>query len=153
MIKKPLLCLLLVSGLALAAAKPYDEMANAKADIQHALAAASQTQRPVLVIFGANWCEDCRALDSALKSEPNASLIAKSFEVVKVDVGNFDHNVDISDAYGGAISKGIPSAIVLGADNHILYATRAGELANARTMSKTGVYDFFTAVVKKSHAQ
>ncbi len=153
MIRKLLLASLLVSGFALAAAMPYDEKADAKAGIQHALVAARHTQRPVLVIFGANWCEDCRALDAALKSEPNASLIAKSFEVVKVDVGNFDHNVDVSDAYGGATKKGIPSAIVLDADNHILYATRAGELANARTMSRTGVYDFFTAMVKRSRAQ
>jgi thioredoxin 1 len=150
---KPLLCSLLLSGSAFAANLPYDEAANAKADIQHALATARQARRPVLVIFGANWCEDCRALDASLKSEPSASLIAKSFEVVKVDVGNFDHNVDISDAYGGTTRKGIPSAIVLDADNHILYATRAGELANARTMSKTGVYDFFTAMVKQSRAR
>ena len=66
---------------------PYDESADAKAAIQQALTAAKSDQVPVLVIFGANWCEDCRSLDTALQAIPNAALMAKEFKVVKVDVG------------------------------------------------------------------
>jgi protein disulfide-isomerase len=66
------------------------------------------------------------------------------FRIVKVDVGHFDHNVDVSTAYGDATKKGIPSAVIVSPDNKVLFMTRAGELANAREMSDEGVYDFFT---------
>jgi protein disulfide-isomerase len=138
---------------AFAATLPYDESANAKAQIEQALADAKAHQGKVLVIFGANWCEDCRALDQALKSDKNARLIAAQFDVVKVDVGRFDRNLDISKGYGEPTRKGIPAAVVLSADNRVLYATRAGELADARRMSETGIYDFFENVSTVARAQ
>ena len=139
------LCLLL--GTAFAASMPYNEAADAKADVRAALAEAQRAKKPVLVIFGANWCEDCRALDASLKTSKNAELMASHFVVVKVDVGRFDRNLDISSVYGEPTKKGIPAAVVLSPGNDVLYATRAGELSNARRMSDTGVYDFFQAAV------
>lgn len=145
MSKYGILLLALVTGFAAAATLPYDAAANAKADVQHTLTAAQADHRPVLVIFGANWCEDCRALDHALHSGRNAELIAREFNVVKVDVGHFDRNLDISAVYGDPIRSGIPAAVILSPDSKVLYSTRAGELADARRMSATGVYDFFKA--------
>jgi thioredoxin 1 len=143
-----LLLLTLSAAFAQAAPPPYDESADAKAALQQALTASRSDGRPVLVIFGANWCEDCRVLDQTLKSGRNAELIAGEFRVVKVDVGRFNRNLDVTHAYGDPIKKGIPAAIVLSADNRVLYATRAGELADARRMSETGIYSFFENVVR-----
>jgi protein disulfide-isomerase len=131
-----------------AAALPYDAAADARADIRGALAQAQRNHRNVLLVFGANWCEDCRALDKVLRSPRNATLMASEFEVVKVDVGKFDRNLDIAAEYGNAVAKDIPSAVVLSPGGVIVYATRAGELADARRMSETGVHDFFERVVK-----
>ncbi|MDE1712782.1 thiol reductase thioredoxin, partial (plasmid) [Chromobacterium amazonense] len=55
---------------------------------------------------------------------------------------------DIDAAYGHPIAKGIPAAVVLSPDNQVIYATRAGELADARRMSETGIYEFFERVSK-----
>ena len=137
------LVLSLATGLAAAADRPYDEAADAKAQIAVALRDAAAAREPVLLIFGANWCEDCRALDHALKTGRNAELMGR-FKVVKVDVGHFDHNVDVSTAYGNATKKGIPSAVIVSPDNRILFMTQAGELADARSMSEDGIYQFFT---------
>ena len=137
------LALALSATLAVAADRPYDESADAKTQIAVALRDAAKAREPVLLIFGANWCEDCRALDHALKTGRNAELMGR-FKVVKVDVGHFDHNVDVSTAYGNATKKGIPSAVIVSPDNKILFMTRAGELADARSMSEDGIYDFFT---------
>lgn len=137
------LSLALAAGFAVAADRPYDPAADAKAAIQAALAQAAPGKQPVLLIFGANWCEDCRALDKALHAGRNAELMAREFKVVKVDVGNFDHNLDIANAYGNPIKKGIPAAVIVSAANQVLFATRGGELADARRMSDDGVYEFF----------
>jgi protein disulfide-isomerase len=134
---------------ACAAALPYDDHADARAAIQHTLAAARTDHRPVLVIFGANWCEDCRALDTAMHAGSNAMFIAQYFNVVKVDVGDFNRNLDISAAYGDPIKSGIPAAVIVSADNQVLYATRAGELADARHMSNSGIHEFFKSAAQK----
>jgi thioredoxin 1 len=134
---------LAVSAVVQSAPLAYDETADAKAQVQQALAAGKSAKLPVLVIFGANWCEDCRALDSSLKTPQNAALVAKEFVVVKVDVGRFDKNRELSAVYGDPIKKGIPAAVIVSPDNQVLYSTKAGELSTARRMSDTGVYEFF----------
>ena len=141
------------SATAVAAAPlPYDEAADARAAIRAALGAIGAGPRRVLIVFGANWCEDCRSLDQALKSGRNADLMAREFEVVKVDVGRFDRNLDVAKSYGDPIRKGIPAAVVLSGDERVLYVTQTGELSNARRMSATGVYDFFNGIVRSSRS-
>ncbi len=146
--RRVILLAALCAGLAFASPLPYDESADAKAEIQQALADSSRDKMPVLVIFGANWCEDCRALDAALKHGRSAELLARSFRVVKVDVGNFDRNLDVAAGYGNPIKKGIPAAVVLSSANQVLYATRPGELADARRMSESGIYEFFSQAAR-----
>ncbi|MEP6898862.1 MAG: thioredoxin family protein [Rhodanobacter sp.] len=131
---------------------PYDTAANAHADVSHALARAKTTHTPVLLIFGANWCEDCRSLNGALKTGKNAELMKREFQVVKIDVGNFDHNLDIANRYGDPIKKGIPAAVIVSPDGKLLYSTRAGELSNARRMNADGVYGFFKQALETAKA-
>jgi thioredoxin 1 len=146
------LTLALATGFAAAADRPYNPDADAKSDIRAALAQAAAAKQPVLLIFGANWCEDCQALDHALKTGRNAELISRDFKVVKIDVGHFDHNADVTTAYGNPTSHGIPSAMIVSPDNRILFATRAGELADARRMSDDGIYEFFTKAAAEAGA-
>jgi len=136
-----------------AAPLPYDEAADAKADVKRTLTEAKKENRPVLVIFGANWCEDCRALDKALHEGRNAELVNREFKMVKVDVGRFDKNLDVAKAYGDPIKKGIPGAAVLSPEGKVLYITKLGELADARHMSDTSIYDFFHAVTQQTKAK
>lgn len=130
-----------------AAEKPYDESADAKADIQGALARAGSDGKSVLVVFGANWCPDCRVLDASFKQGPNAELVAKNFEVVKVNLGNYDRNGDVAQSYGVDIHKGIPTVAILSAKGDVLYVTKDKELADARHMGDDGIYRFFQKVV------
>ena len=127
---------------------PYDEAADAKAEIAAALVAAQRAKVPVLVVFGANWCGDCKVLDLSFKEGEAAPLIAKNFKVVKVNVGRMDRNVDIAESYGVPLKKGIPAVAVLSANGSVVYATQAGELADARKMGDKGIVDFFTKVAK-----
>ena len=143
------LCLGLMTGHARAdVARPYDESADAHAAIQQALQEAQTQKKKVLVIFGANWCKDCLELNKSMQGQ-SAALIAGKFVVVKVDVGQFDKNMDLSAGYGNPTKKGIPAAVVLQADNSVLYATKGGELSNARRMSEQGVYDVFNQIITR----
>ena len=141
--------LLLATSLVANAGGPppiYDEGADAKAAIRATLAEAEAAKLPVLVVFGANWCGDCRMLDATFKHGPSAPLIAPHFKDVTVEVGRFDHNVDIAESYRVPLKKGIPAVAVLSPQGKLLYATEGGELADARKMGDQGVYNFFSRV-------
>ncbi|QPF72057.1 thioredoxin family protein [Roseateles sp. DAIF2] len=128
----------------------YDEAADARADIQATLAAAQQEKRPVLLVFGANWCGDCKMLDQSFKEGAAAPLIAKHFKVVKIDVGRFVKNVDIAEQYGVTLKKGIPAVAVLSTQGKPVYVTNGGELSSARKLGDQGIYEFFSKVVAGS---
>lgn len=144
--------LMLTSLLAALAActgdKPYDESADAGANIRQALSDAKTENVPVIVIFGANWCEECRALSAAIKTGKNATKIAKELKVVRVDVGNFNRNLDIASLYGNPIEGGIPGATILSSDNTVIYVTKRGELSTARSGGEDGIYDFLKKASK-----
>jgi len=143
---KILLALFCLAALTASAAdKPYNESADARQDIKQALATATNT--PVMVIFGANWCPDCLALDRVMHQEPSASLLKRDFKIVKVDAGQKDKNVDLAASYGVYYTNGIPSVVILSPANKILYVTREGELRHARDMGDDSIYQFFKGVV------
>jgi thioredoxin 1 len=144
--KSLLLATLALAFSAPAAPQSYDEAADAKAQIKAALVEASQAKVPVLVVFGANWCGDCKVLDLAFEKGAAAPLIAKNFRVVKVNVGRFDRNVDVAESYGVPLKSGIPAVAILSAQGQVVYATKAGELADARNMGDKSIYEFFAKV-------
>ena len=76
MFKAPVLLACAVTLNVFAAPGPYDEAADAKAQIEAALSEAAQAKVPVLVVFGANWCGDCKVLDMSFKEGAAAPLMA-----------------------------------------------------------------------------
>jgi thioredoxin 1 len=150
------LCILFFAFFALAvvaADSPYNETADAKLDIKQALTQAATSQKSVIVVFGANWCGDCKMLDAAMKTGTSAPLLARDFQIVKVNVGRWDKNLDLAKTYGVPLDKGIPAVVILSPTGKILYVTKEGELANARQMGENGVYEFFKQVTASVKAE
>jgi thioredoxin 1 len=144
-----LVALALLAQAVVATQWPYDEKANARADLGHALAQAQSDHKNVLLVFGANWCENCRDLDKAMRGR-SRPLIDGKFEVVKIDVGNFDKNLDLARRYGDPIKQGIPALVELSADDQVIYSTRGGELVDAHKMGDQGIYDFLARLAPVS---
>ena len=141
-------------ALAAAAANgPYNEAADAKLEIQQALVSATQSNTPVILVFGANWCPDCKMLDSAIEHGASAPLLARDFILVKINVGRFDHNLDIVQSYGVPLEKGIPAVAIISPKNEVLYATKEGELADAQKLGDAGIYNFLKRVTAPTRAK
>src|SRR5258708_21016880 len=102
----------LLAASALAAPLPYDESADAKADIRQALAAAKESRTPVFLVFGATWGEDCRALTLPLKSGRSAKRLARQFKAVKVRSWNFHQNLHLLSAYSTPLRTRIPAPVL-----------------------------------------
>jgi protein disulfide-isomerase len=125
---------------------PYNEAADANAEIRAATTQAATDKKYILLVFGANWCIDCRELSANMTKAPLSDLIDRRYVVVKVDVGNWNRNLDIVKAWGDPIAKGIPGLVVFDPHGAVLYATKAGEVANARWMGSEGLMRFFAAL-------
>lgn len=126
----------------------YDANVNARQQIEQALLAAKQENKLLLIAFGANWCSDCVALDKAINKGQLAELIKTHFVTVKVELGRWDKNMDIVQAYGNPVKKGIPFIVVTSADNKVLFATEGEQLALAQKMGSEGFYNFFNSLTK-----
>ena len=141
---------ILLAGVTIAADQPpYDEKADAHQQITAAIAEASKAHRNVILVFGANWCPDCRALDAQMHKEELAALIATNYEVVKVDIGRHSKNQDIAEKYHVPLEHGIPALAVLDPDGKLLYAMEEGQFADARDMSYESIKEFFVKWERK----
>jgi thioredoxin 1 len=120
----------------------YDEQADAKQDVALALKQAKTEGKYVLLDFGADWCPDCHALDSYFEDSQIKPFLDQNYVVVKINVGNWDTNLDISEKYGDPIARGIPAIVILDADEQIITATENGEMATASTSSAQEVLAF-----------
>jgi len=138
------LALVILAGVTIAAEQPpYDEQADAHQQIAAAIAEASKAQKNIVLVFGANWCGDCRALNAQMHKDELAAIIASNYEVVKVDVGRFDKNRDIGEKFHMPLKHGIPALAVLDSNGNLLYAMDQGQFSNARSMSYESIKEFF----------
>ncbi|MEM6858076.1 MAG: thioredoxin family protein [Pseudomonadota bacterium] len=109
-------------------ADSYDVSEDAEVDVDAALARAGEKGTRVLLVMGANWCHDSRALAGWLETERFAGLIEREYELVFINVGRPQsgdgHNLEIARRFGVEELPGTPNLLVL---------TPEGELVNADT--------------------
>lgn len=125
---------------------PYAPNTDLKREFAAAQAEARSAGKKVLIIFGSGWCPDCREFDQQLAKEPLRSLIEKKFIVVKADIGNWDRNMDFANRFGNPVKQGIPSIAIVDAEREAYFATRGGELAQARSLSINKLVSWLTVL-------
>lgn len=123
--------------------RPFDENANAMADVDAALAAAKARGTRVLVVLGGNWCHDSRGLAKKFQDPELAALIAENYELVWVDVGHRDKNMDVPARFGVHGLIGTPSILILSAEGALLNADSVHDWRNADSETFAKVYDYF----------
>jgi thiol-disulfide isomerase/thioredoxin len=79
---------------------PYDEAANADAVVAAAKARARRAHKLLLIDLGGNWCADCRILAGTMDLPELKAFVDAHYELVTVDVGHFDKNLQIPAHYG-----------------------------------------------------
>ncbi len=115
---------------------------NAHTEIAQALKLAGQQHKRVLLVFGANWCFDCHVLDLAFHRPDVAAVLTPNYEVVHVDVGEYDKNLDIMQQYEVPKDRGIPAIAVLDASGKLLYSQKSGEFEKARSLGPDDLLAF-----------
>ncbi len=127
-------------------AGPYDELADGQQLVADALDQASRSGRNVLLVFGANWCADCRAMDGLFHSDREiARRLEQGFVVVKIDVGRDEvprKNAGLIERFHAAVDTGIPVLVVVDARGVPRHDTRQERLADSAHRDPARVLDF-----------
>lgn len=124
-------------------ARPFDRERDAQADLDIALQKAAESGNNVLLVMGANWCHDSRALSGWFASPRFKRMIADQYELVFVDVGYKDRNIDIARSFGIETIKGTPTVLVVSPEVEHLNPQTAPTWRNAASRSEEEVFDYF----------
>jgi thiol-disulfide isomerase/thioredoxin len=124
---------------------PYDETADADAEVAKARARAKAHHKRLLIDLGGNWCGDCRVLAGTVELPSLRAFIDKHYEVVTVDVGRFDHNLQVPARYGFTKRLvGVPTLLVVDPrTDALLNRDDVFALSSAGSMSPQALADWF----------
>jgi thiol:disulfide interchange protein len=122
----------------------YDEKADARADVKAALANAKRENKRVLIQWGANWCGWCLKLHGLLTSDKDlVKKVLYEYEVVHVDIGQRDKNMDLAKELG-ADFQGVPYLTILDATGDALVQQSADPFEKGSGHDPAKLLEFLT---------
>lgn len=130
---------------------PYDEKADASAVLDKALARAKASHKRVLIDLGGNWCGDCRILAATMDLPEMKSFVNRHFEVISIDVGRFDKNLQVPARYGITTRlEGVPAVLIVdsASGKQLVAKADVAALADARHMAPQDLADWLAKYTK-----
>src|SRR2546423_12888706 len=123
---------------------PYDEKANADAQVNAALVAAKAQHKLAFIDLGGNWCGDCRVLASLMELPEVKRFVDAHYVVTQVDVGRFNKNLQIPARWGITTRlEGVPAVLIVDPNtNALVDKAHIAALADARHMTPQGIADW-----------
>jgi len=107
----------------------FNENADAQADIDAAILRAKVNGKHVLLMFGGNWCSWSQRLYKLFNENDEVKkALYDNYELVMVDLGKRDKNMDIDEKYGFPNTLGLPALVVLDADGEQIHTQETGIL-------------------------
>lgn len=127
-------------------ARPFDASANAQRNLDSVLAA--NEGKNIIVILGANWCHDSRALAGWFAELRFAEMLHDRYQIVYVDVGTPQtgqgRNLDIAKRFGITKVKGTPLVLIVSPDGKLLNSKKdAVGWRNAASRSGDDIFAYF----------
>lgn len=125
-------------------AAAYAVTADPMGEVDAALATASRDDTRVLLVMGANWCHDSRALAGWLGTPRFQALVAAHFELVFVNIGmpqtGDGHNLAIARRFGLAQLPGTPNLLAITPEGLLVNPDTATSWRNASSRSEEAIY-------------
>ena len=129
--------------------QPYDEKANADADVAAAFARAQKSHKRVLIDLGANWCVDCIVLANFIRLPEINRFVEGHYETVVVDVGRFNRNLQIPARFGFTQRLvGVPTLLVATSDGKLLNQNDVFAISDAHSMTPQAIADYLAKYAK-----
>ena len=106
-----------------------------------------QSKQPIL-IFGGNWCPDCRILDGTLQLPTIKKFMNKNYNIMHIDVGRYDKNMGLISYFGIPKEKGVPRVLVFDKNKIVINKKSTKEWTTARDRRKQEVFDYFQGLAQ-----
>ena len=103
-------------------------------------------KQPIL-IFGANWCPDCRIFSGTMNIPKIEKHINEKFNVLYIDVLRYEINMNLMEEFGIASAEGIPRVLVFDKNKNVINNSNTTEWRTARDRSSQEIFDFFQNMV------
>jgi thioredoxin-related protein len=134
------------TAISVAASELYNPSANAKKEIQEAIAKAKQQNKHVLIKAGGNWCSLCIEFDKFCRNETQVdSLIRADYIVSYLNYSEENYNDEIFALYGYPQRLGFPVFIILDGNGNRLHTQSSEYLEQGRSYNKRKVMGFLQA--------
>lgn len=119
----------------------YDETRDAVKDVEAAQTFAKETDRKSLIVMGANWCHDSRALAGHFQTDRFKTLLEEHYSLVYVDVGEKNRNLDIARSFGLDGIVGTPTVIIQKSDGTVMNLDTAVTWRNSASRTSDTIYE------------
>tara|TARA_E500000075_G_scaffold121437_1_gene122092 strand:+ start:2602 stop:3177 length:576 start_codon:yes stop_codon:yes gene_type:complete len=122
---------------------PYERIDLSENDLRNFIDTTIDNNKQPVVIFGANWCPDCRILSAVLDLQTVTKYMEDNFEILYIDLGRYDINMSLMEFFDIMPQQGIPRVVILNKDKEVLNIKDTGEWTTARSRTKQEIFNYF----------
>ena len=122
---------------------PYERINVSKDDLRNFIDKAINNNKQPIIIFGANWCPDCRILSAVLELPTVKKYMNENFETLYIDLGRYDINMSLMKYFEIMPQQGIPRVVILNKEKEVLNIKDTGEWTTARSRTKQEIFNYF----------
>jgi len=122
---------------------PYERIELQHDDLREFIQESIDKNKQPVIIFGANWCPDCRILSAVLELPTINKFINDEFNILYVDLGRYDINMKMMEFFDIMPQQGIPRVVILDKKKNVLNIKDTGEWTTARSRTKQDIFDYF----------
>ena len=122
---------------------PYERVDLNEEDLSDFIDNTINNNKQPIIIFGANWCPDCRILSAVLDLKTVNEYINDNFEILYIDLGRYDINMSLMEFFDIMPQQGIPRVVILNKDKEVLNIKDTGEWTTARSRTKQEIFNYF----------
>ena len=122
---------------------PYDGTIYSVKNLNKFMNETIAANKQPILMFGANWCPDCRIFAGTMNIPKIKAYIEEKFNVLYIDVKRYEINMHLMEEFGIPSAEGIPRLLVFDKDKNLLNNSRTAEWRTARDRSSQEIFDFF----------
>ena len=122
---------------------PYDEKVVDSLQLDEFIDLSISRGKQPVVIFGGNWCPDCRILEGTLAMPTIKKFLQQHYQVMHIDIGRYDRNMDLMDHLNIESKKGVPRVVILDLEKNIMNSSTSSEWTTARDRKQQEIYNYF----------
>ena len=129
---------------------PYDGNEISVEEVNKFLSQSIAENKQPIIIFGANWCPDCRIFSGTIDIPKINEFIETYFNILYIDVKRYEINMNLIEYFEIPSEEGIPRVLVFDFNKNVINKSSTTEWRTARDRSSQDIFNFFQEMKKSS---